>query len=385
LKTAEVEIEKKNAAFWTREEVFNSGKETLSTLLRLISEAQSKIDFEVYIFHRDFCGDQFAQELKKAALRGVKVRLLVDGIGAFGFSGWYIDELRQAGVSVRIYHSTPFDEGRSRFFWWIPWKGYGKLLGKINKRNHRKTLIVDDRTVVVGSINVTSDHLPKSDGGQGWRDTGVLIEGPAVSSFIVAFDRAWEYFDRISFTPAPAIPLIPVMFNFSSKLRRLRYLLLLELLYSSEQRVWITNAYFVPDGSLLKALRFAAWTGVDVKILVPLQSDVFIIRMVSSAFYLGLLAAGVRIFEYSPSMLHAKTLLIDDLGIVGTSNLNHRSLLHDLEVDVILKKESSVKSLTNAFEADLKNSKEVTIKDWESRPWLERFMGNLLLYLRYWL
>lgn len=370
---------------WTNETVFNSGDEAIDNSIELIRNAKSTVELEVYIFHNDICGDRFADELAAAAQRGVRVRLLVDGIGSAGFSRTYQERLLKAGVAVRIYHPTPYDYYGGRLFWWSRWKQHWRILGRINKRNHRKTLVVDSEKAIVGSVNITKCHLSKKTGGLGWRDSAVLVEGSAVTTFLQAFKRSWEFANKIAFTPPPDIPMVPVLFNMSAKLRRLKYLLLIELIYRAENRVWITNAYFIPYGSLLKALRFAAWTGVDVKIIVPQRSDVFFIRMVSSAFYLGLLTAGVRIFEYAPAVLHAKTLLIDSIGVVGTSNLNHRSLLHDQEVDVILKKPDSIKSLANAFENDLKNCKEVTIKEWEARPTLEKFFGNMLLLMRYWL
>lgn len=370
---------------WTEEQALNSGDEAVECMLSSIRSAKSKVDLEVYIFTQDVCGDWFSDALSKAAQRGVQVRLLVDGIGSFGFSPVYFEQMRKAGVAVRIYHPTPFDMTPNALLWKMPLKGYLRYLGRMNKRNHRKVLIVDDAVVVVGSVNITRCHLSKSKGGDDWRDAAVRVNGPAIKYFSMAFERSWKYANRIAFSQAPDAPLVPVMFNFSKKLRGLKYLLLLEMIYRADHRLWLTNAYFVPDGSMLKALRFAAWTGVDVKIIVPRQSDVFFIRMVSSAFYLGLLSAGVRIFEYLPSILHAKTMVIDEFGVVGTSNLNHRSLLHDLEVDVVLKHKKTVDSLSTAFLTDLKNCQEVTIREWEKRPWFERIAGNLILYMRYWL
>lgn len=362
-----MELQIREAEDWSEERVLSNGTETIDQFLHLIQRAKESIRFEVYIFHNDTCGDVFIEELAKAARKGVKVRLLLDGFGSWGFPNSYLEALRRGGVEVKFYHSSL------------------RLFGRLNKRNHRKVLIADDKTVVTGSVNVSKCHLSRERGGGGWRDTAVLLEGQPVQLFITAFERSWENANRIAPRPAPSAPLIPAMFNFSAKLRKLRYLLVLELIYRAERRVWISNAYFVPDGSLLKALRFASWSGTDVRIIVPKVSDVYVVKLVSSAFYLGLLSAGVRIYEYLPSVLHAKTLVIDNIALVGTTNLNHRSLFHDLEVDVVLKKTSSIESLSKAFESDLENCKEVSIKDWQSRPLFERWMGNLLLFVRYWL
>jgi cardiolipin synthase len=150
----------------------------------------------------------------------------------------------------------------------------------------------------------------------------------------------------------------------------------------SQRRVWITNAYFVPDASLIRVLGVAAEAGVDVRIVVPAFSDVVFIPWVTSAFHLGLLRAGVRIFEYTGTVLHAKTMLIDDWGLVGSSNLNHRSLLHDLEADVVLASEEATSALAEQFVADCGHSREVTLRNWKSRPLLERIVGRMLLVVR---
>jgi cardiolipin synthase len=150
----------------------------------------------------------------------------------------------------------------------------------------------------------------------------------------------------------------------------------------AQRRIWIENAYFVPDGSLLRALSAAAESGVDVAIIVPAVSDVVFIPWVTTAFHDGLLRAGVRIFEYTKGMMHAKTILVDDWGLVGSSNLNHRSLLHDLEVDVVLADESASRSLHDQFLIDCTHARQVTLESWRERPCLERYVGRLLLLAR---
>jgi cardiolipin synthase len=151
----------------------------------------------------------------------------------------------------------------------------------------------------------------------------------------------------------------------------------------AERRIWIANAYFVPDGSLVRALRVAAEAGVDVRVVVPAVSDIFFMPWVTSAFHVGLLRAGVKIFEYTGGMMHAKTMLIDDWGLVGSSNLNHRSLLHDLEADVVVDSSGACSSLEGQFKSDCENARQVTLDTWTERPWLERTIGRMLLWMRW--
>jgi cardiolipin synthase len=174
-----------------------------------------------------------------------------------------------------------------------------------------------------------------------------------------------------------------VRLNVSGRQRRESHLDLLVRIVGAQRRVWITNAYFVPDGSLLRVLAVVGRENVDVRVLVPGFSDVVFIPWVASALHLGLLRAGVRVFEYQRSVLHAKTMLIDDWGLIGSSNLNHRSLLHDLEADLVVPNENVRRSMEDQFLRDLEGAKEVTLENWRNRPLLERLIGRVLLWMRY--
>ncbi|MCM2323553.1 MAG: phospholipase D-like domain-containing protein [Oligoflexia bacterium] len=147
--------------------------------------------------------------------------------------------------------------------------------------------------------------------------------------------------------------------------------------------MWITNAYFAPDILLARALRVAAWGGADVRVLVPKKSDIFFMPWVTEAFYHHLLRAGVRVYEFLPSILHAKTLLIDDWGTIGSSNLNHRSLLHDLEADFVVGHHESIDALATLFEEDLRQSREIFLGEWKGLPLSRRMVAKILLFFRY--
>ena len=161
---------------------------------------------------------------------------------------------------------------------------------------------------------------------------------------------------------------------------------MLRKIITCRHRIWITNAYFVPDNFLLRRLKEAAGSGVDVRILLPRKSDIAYMPWASSTFYFNLLKAGVRIFEYLPSVLHAKTLVLDDWALIGSSNLNHRSLLHDLEVDVLLSDSEPINCLAKQFLLDLENASEISLSSWQKhRPRYQRWLGRLLLYVKYWI
>lgn len=373
-------------AKWRRIEVFHSGDEFFQALEQAVANATATVELESYIFATDRLGNRILDCLGKAAARGVQVRIIVDGIGS---SNWVVKlraEAAARSLQLKTFHELPWER------WW---RGRAltrrrvtirRLLQRMNNRNHRKVCLIDRTTAFVGSMNVIEYHLASCVGDTAWRDTGVLVEGSEVSILVESFNELWSR----SATPLKiarrlyraASSGLLVKLNVRRAQRRENYLDLLVRLVGAKQRIWIENAYFVPDGSLIRALSVAAQSGVDVKILVPAVSDVAFIPWVTAAFHDGLLRAGVQIFEYTKSMLHAKTVLVDDWGLVGSSNLNHRSLLHDLEADVVLADEVACRSLHEQFLRDCNDAREVTLTSWRDRPWIERWIGRALLTMR---
>lgn len=372
------------------EEVFADGSSYFTAILSNISQAKYTIDLETYIFSSDTLGSLMADALSKAALRGVKVRVLVDGAGTPIWGGKLTRRLEKAGVETRIFHPFPWRLWHwSRSFVRLPkiLKAIYLLL-KINSRNHRKVIIIDNKIVYVGSFNISKCHLSKDQGGDYWRDTGVCIINADISDLNQAFEAAWHHIpvqDRLRaiFKYINKNPTFRL--NNTRHRRRILYKNLLKRIENARKRIWITNAYFVPDNFLLKKLREAAELGVDVRILLPHKSDIFVMPWASTAFYFKLLKAGVRIFEYTKSILHAKTLIIDDWMTVGSSNLNQRSLLHDLEVDVNISDPESRKIIEDQFLIDLQTTNEISLPHWQQRPFYQRFLGWLTLYMKYWI
>jgi cardiolipin synthase len=370
--------------------VISNNLEFFESLLRDINSATISIDLETYIFSRDEIGERVAAALAAASKRKIKVRILVDGAGSPLWGNTLTRSLEQDGVETRVFHPFPWrlwQWSRS----WVPVSPILKaiyLCLKINSRNHRKVCLIDDHIAYVGSLNICQSHLDKKQWGDYWRDTAVRLQGIDFTELKSAFDGAWNHMPiperlREIFRLINKDPIFRV--NNTRHRRRILYKHLLRQISRSQKRIWITNAYFVPDSFLLKRLTQAAERGVDVRILLPERSDVFVLPWTSATFYYHLVKAGVRIFEYLPSMLHAKTLIIDDWVCVGSSNLNHRSLLHDLEVDVNLRLPESKETIVNQFLLDLEKSKEVELDSWQKRPYYQRLIGRLLLYLKYWI
>ena len=373
------------------EQVFFSGSTHFNALIKDIDQATRYIDLETYMFQSDSLGQLVCQALVRAAQRGVTVRVMVDGAGSPYWSTRFARQLEKAGAKTKVFHPFPWqlwNWSRSVVKWPLMLKWVYFIL-KANFRNHRKVCLLDGKIAYIGSLNISKCHLERSSGGDGWRDTSVRLEGADMTELKKAFTAAWDHRTiperlREVFTHVRREPIIRL--NYTRHRRRILYKNLLRKMAGCQQRIWITNAYFVPDNFLLRRLKEAAVKGVDVRILLPRHSDVFMMPWASCTFYHSLLRAGVRIYEYLPSMLHAKTLILDDWAVVGSSNLNHRSLLHDLEADITLKAKASRDGLVAQFLQDLQESREVLLNTWHrARPRRQRILGRVVLYLKYWI
>jgi len=350
-----------------------------------IDQAKISIEFESYILVADNTGKQILDALCNASQRGVKVRVIIDGFGSSPWISYAIKKLKRLGGQVKIYHPMPW-----RFWQWglainqeYFFRKFIYLFGVINRRNHRKICIIDKRIHWLGSFNLTDVHLPGNMGGQNWRDSAVRLETDNDEA-INAFNKTWfnKHFTRTKIaSDYPGIFRI----NDSRKKRRRLYRDLLRHITSARQKIWITTPYFVPEPKLLRQLKKAAARGTDVRILLPAVSDVFFMPWASSLLYDELLKSGVKIYEYQHGILHAKTLIIDDWTTLGSSNMNTRSIMHDLEIDYVLQKNDSKQQLEQHFLDDLKQSNQISGSDIHKRNPIIKLLGRLTLYLRYWL
>ena len=375
---------KPTCALPLNETLFDNAEAYFSALIESIQSAQQTLDLEVYIYESYQLGINIAKALTVAANNGVRVRLLTDGVGIDSHFAQLAQKLNQQHIEVRIHKPLPW-----RFEQWrysvTQYKGLRKLLFlilAINQRNHRKTAIADGKTMFLGSINVSHNHLNTAHGGSNWRDTALKIEGTSLEAPIAAFELSWNYSKRAARRLCENEAMrSPFLFNYSRKLRKYRDESLHQQIRQAEDKIFITNAYFVPESKLLKALVRAANKGVDIRIIMPAHSDIWFMPWVSSYFYSVLLRAGVKIFEYEPAMLHAKTLIIDTWCTIGSSNLNHRSFRHDLEVDYILQSSTAKQILEHGFYADQANSEEQTLKNFKKHKGWRLLAGAIILKL----
>jgi cardiolipin synthase len=370
---------KQQQSQWEHSRLFVEAEPFFQRLLECIGQAKRTIDFEYYIFARDRLGRQFQEALSAASRRGVRVRVLMDGIGSAAGAAELSGELFRTGVHVRIYHPLPWLS--DTFRWsrrsggWLHKAMYYLL--NINRRNHRKLCVVDDHTAWLGSFNISDDHLPREGGGKGWRDYGVEVTGVEVSSLVSSFDLIWA-------SENPRFHrgfLSRYLSNRSLSARRLKNRFVARSVARARQRVWLVSAYFAPTAGLRRALLRACREGRDVRLLLPGISDVGFFPSLSSHYYRELLRAGARIFLYQGGVLHAKALLVDQMAIVGSSNWNYRSTLHDLELDAVIREEDTLEALERTIAGDCRHARELDL-DQTPTPSLLSWLWYLL---RHWM
>ncbi len=356
---------------WDAEKIFFGGEEYFGQISRDIESAKKTIDVEVYAFELDDLGKSLSYLLIGAAERGVAVRILADGIGSAQSLRDIAAQFKNTKVETRIYHP-------------VFGRGILSVFRDLNRRNHRKTWLFDSHTAYVGSMNIARNQ---------WEDFGLRVEGKHVANLAKAFRRSWEGKARWreflrnprNIRSAPDKEGKWIRLNDGLLMRRRNYKLFLKQIRNARQRVWIANAYFAPNLRLVRELCRSAHRGVDVRLLVPSRSDVFFMPWLTSTYYLGLLRAGVKIYEYLPRFFHAKVQVIDDWASLGSSNLNHRSLLHDLEADIHITHPENMKLLEEELVRDFGKSQIVDAKLLLDISWLQSVASRLTLLFKRWL
>jgi cardiolipin synthase len=355
-----------------------NGSEAFPAWLAAIAAARRRVSLEMYIFNSDSIGQRFAEALVRAARRGVEVRVLYDWVGCRHARAEFFADMRAAGVMAIPYH--PYRFWRPRFW-------------DLLRRNHRKDLVCDGEVAFTGGINISDQWCSASEGGGGWHDAAVEVRGPAVATIEAAFLRTWNWRAkrrmrlRSSRLPRPApagqVPLAVIangelVDRFS--IRRAA----LHAIRAAVHRIYIASPYFLPDPGFLRALASAATRGVDVRLLLPKHSDTQTVDLASRATYSRLLPAGVRIFHFEP-VVHSKALLVDgDFVSLGSYNLDHRSLVYNLEIVVNALDHDYNREVAAMLQDDMVAGQEVRWESFRKRSLLTRLLERLAYAFRHW-
>jgi len=358
-----------------------AGGAAFPSMLFEIRAARRSIEFEIYILRADRIGEEFRDALVERARAGVAVRLLYDAVGSLGLADSFLEPLRAAGGKVAIFHPV------------APWRRRVGSSGKwsLNQRDHKKILVVDERVGFTGGLNLGLEYVAKEDGGAGWLDWHVRVEGPAVHELAQSFQRTWTKTTG-EILPEPLLPGpalgrnvlgTQVVDNTALRSRWRMHRAYLHAIAAAQHDISILNAYFIPGLSLRRAFRKAAARGVSVRVIVPSDSDVKAVRHASRYLYRRLIKAGIRIFEWPESMMHAKAGIIDGVwSTIGSYNLDHRSLVHNLEVALVCIDVPLAAILQAEFERELAQCQEVTLAQLDALTHWERFKDWFWYQLR---
>ena len=373
-----------------RVNVLIDGPQTYSAIEAALRAARHNIHIETFIYGPGDVGQRFADLLAQKRKEGLEVRLLYDSLGSRETPREFFEQLRQQNVEVREFR--PLSPIKTPEVW------------KLQNRDHRKIIVVDGQIGFTGGINIdstydsasTSKPGPERGLEDGWRDTHIEIQGPAVAQLQTLFVGNWQQAgehedlsakDKYFPTIKPAGDnLVTIVANDSESNDRSLYGTYVAAFTCATKRLWITHAYFAPNEELLTALIDAAKRGVDVRLIVPSFTDSRVVLNATQATFTQLLDAGVKIYELKDALLHAKSVVIDSsVTIIGSSNLDMRSFLHNDEVNAIVISRDTAQRMEEVFQRDQQSARAVELKAWERRSLWQRTKEFFVHMFSYWI
>jgi cardiolipin synthase len=345
--------------------VLRNGDEIFAAMLAAIRSAEHTVDMMTFVYWKGDIAREFAQALADRARAGVRVRLLLDGFGSRLIETEQLETMRRAGVQVA---------------WFRKPRRLSPL--KQNHRCHRKVLVVDEETAFTGGVGIAEEWCGNARNPHEWRDTHVEVRGPAVDGIAAAFAQNWaechdELFDErdrfIEHRPQ-GDAIVQVVRGSASLGWQDMQTLIRVILESAEVRFRLATAYFSPDAYFIELLCAAARRGVDVEIVLPgPHTDKRVCRLAGQHFYEDLTACGVKIYQYQPTMMHAKVITVDHVAaLIGSTNFNRRSLEHDEEVMLAVLDPAFTATLDEHFDDDVAASELIRAGRWRKRSLLQR-------------
>ncbi|MBZ4687058.1 MAG: cls [Clostridiales bacterium] len=360
LKSSNSPFTKNNTA-----KVLTNGEETFSEIIEELKKAKNHIHLEYYIIQDDEIGHKIKDILVERACSGVEVRVIYDGVGSRKLSLKYITQLKNAGVKVKCFLPVvmPF------------------LNSKINYRNHRKIIVIDGKVGFVGGLNIGDEYLGKNARIGFWRDTHLKLMGDSVYFLQNIFVQDWHFIGGDWLHGKNYFPEVErcgnTMVQIAASGPDSEWETIMQAYFttitSAKKNIYITSPYLIPDDSILMALKTAALSGVDVRIIVPGKPDKRIVYWASHSYFEELLEAGVKIYKYNRGFIHAKLLLVDGtVASIGTANMDIRSFKFNFEVNALVYDEAVYKRLEKDFYTDIEYSDEVTLEEFINRPLLDK-------------
>ncbi len=342
--------------------ILNDGTEAFPSLLTDLRAAKNFIHLEYYIFEDDHLGNEVAEILKEKARSGVEVRFIYDDVGSWSLPRRFIRSLREAGVEADCFQPVVF-----------PW-----LTSKANYRNHRKIVVIDGQIGYTGGMNIADRYLHGTKHGP-WRDTHLKIEGPAVNMLQLTFMADWYFAtgiqlrDRPRYLPAETHPDGLTVMQIATSGPDSDWATIKQAYFSAiskaKRHIYISTPYFMPGESMLTAMKVAALSGIDVRIIIPSRSDSKIVYWATRSYISELLEAKISVYLYREGFNHSKYITIDSqLSSIGTVNMDNRSFEDNFEVTAMIYDPQVTLRLEEQFFNDLKKCRKLTLRNWNNRP-----------------
>lgn len=351
--------------------IFTDGRSKFDSLKKDITEAQDFIFIQYYIYSDDRLGNEITDLLAEKVRQGVRVKVLYDHVGSFSTRNRFFARMRELGIDSHPFFRVTFR----------------KLANRINWRNHRKLVIIDGRIGYIGGMNIADRYVDKSPDGRIWRDTHLRVEGPIIESMMYSFAVDWNFL-----RPDTEVqPLSMMKYNergdvdmqlvTSGPVDKWNNLVLCfqQAIASAKKRLYIQTPYFLPTDALLKALQGAALSGVDVRIMIPEKTDSVLLGYGSRSYIDDCLKAGIKIYLFTPGMLHAKTMVIDDDFVTtGSVNFDFRSFENNFEANLLIYSATVNQQMRDIFFDDLSGCRKLTLLRWRTRPLSQRVIESLV-------
>lgn len=348
-----------------------NGEEKFPLLIEELKNAKKSIHIEYYIFKDDAIGLKIIEILCQKALEGVKIRMIYDGVGS-SISRKNIQKMKNSRVEVYPYMPVFFS----------------KLAYRANYRNHRKIVVIDNEVGFIGGINIADKYINSNKNNLFWRDTHLIIKGQAVIELQFVFVSDWY------FVSDKKIPLNEINYSNRAKIKSQvpmsilgsdydsQYQSIMEVFFSmitnARNEVLITTPYFLPNESILSALKITAKSGVKIKIIIPKKPDIKTAYYASQTYLKELLQSGVEVYYYTKGMMHAKTMIVDEyICTVGSTNMDYRSFNLNSEVNAFIIDRASAKIIKSQFELDLKDSYKLEMQELSNRKWYIKIICSI--------
>ncbi|MBQ3554656.1 MAG: cardiolipin synthase [Bacteroidales bacterium] len=342
-------------------DIFTCGKDKYYILFNDLKNAKSFIHIQYYIIENDNLGNQLKRLLIQKASEGVEVRVLYDDVGCWSLREKdFFDSMISAGIDAKPFFKVTFPQ----------------LANKLNYRNHRKVAIIDGTIGYVGGMNIADRYVTGGKWGE-WRDTHIRIEGEAVKELQAIFMVDWNFTTKELLSDSSYFPktknfpngaTIQLLTSGPLDEHKSIFLMFSKIISNASERVFIQTPYFLPNSAAINALKIAALSGVDVRIMIPYHSDSKLLQKASNSYIAEMLKSNIKIYFYKKGFLHAKTILVDDeITSIGSTNFDSRSFEQNFEINAFIYDKEFNSRYAEIFMQDLKECRRVSIKSWNRR------------------